>query len=149
MIGPFLIVIVAAAIAFGGQAAVYERMIRILIADRDRVRRESAVYLGLLCPATRRVEAEAGDVAKPQGSVSSGEGNKPTIAAPPGSASVRSTRKPAANPFYRPKRVPFRKFFNDVRKLTNTPQQKTDALAEAISIARESQKKPQEKTHVS
>jgi hypothetical protein len=107
------------------QAALYEEIIRRVEEERDFARNESRVYRGLLMPALKRTEAASGDRENtiPQ--------SHPVEKAP---ASTPSRSPQTAS---RLRRLPFRQQFNLARKAMNTPQQRTDALAEALQTARE------------
>ena len=105
---------------FERQKAVYEQLVRVLENDRDAARQEARVFRGLVLPSFSRVEAS-------EGAPEAGESQRTAV----------SQKKPAqaTQSFYRPARLPFRKLFNMERRKTNTPQQKTDALATALQKA--------------
>jgi hypothetical protein len=116
-----------------GHAAIVAR----LEDERDHARNEAKVYRGLLIPAITRSEA------KPAGAAGS------AIESPTSTATASGRRPASAASTRSASRVPFRNLFNAARRMTNTKQQRTDALANALQTAREfaAQKSVEEKSN--
>jgi hypothetical protein len=144
LLGLLLGVIGAGWYGFERQSAVYEQLLRVLENDRDAARNEAKVFRGLLFPVLNKVEAVSEDAAK-RSSQPSGEGRN--------SGSVASSQTASVSPRRRPRFIPSRVWFNMLRKNTNTPQKKTDALASALdkqvpkSVSAQTSS-PQEKNYV-
>jgi hypothetical protein len=112
--------------AYEREAAIHIQMIATLEEERDAARDEAKIFRNLLFPAVAR--AENGELASAK--------------APPSQQSIPDTR-----PRLR-RQGSWKNFFNEVRKLSNTPQQKTDALASALEKQKVPVSTTQEKTHV-
>lgn len=141
-LGAFLATLIVGIAGIVAQRRAYERLVDIVVADRDRDRLENKVFRALLFPAIVRAEKAveaagiAGDSSLPQNKPPAPQ-HTPTPAA--------STTQPPASPLDRKPgrmRLPFRIRFNQTRRELNTKQQKTDALASALE-----KQKPQEKTN--
>lgn len=126
------------------QARVYEQLISMLASDRDSARHEAQVYRGILAPSLRRAEAGVTDAAAPVRPAHPGPGQAKTTPAPAVSNSSASRLRFGG-------RTPFRRAFNFARQATNTPQNRVNALADAIQTARNlaANKSVEEKTNVS
>lgn len=124
--------------AMARQEELHAEIVVHLQAERDFARNEARVYRNLLMPALKKAEGEPADRAS--------QPEPPRTASPVAGHQARSA-SPAAERRRR-QIVPFRKFFNDMRRMTNTPQRKTDALAEAIQTAQEIAAQKQETSHV-
>jgi hypothetical protein len=135
-------VLLAGWFGFERYRQVYEQLIAAITAERDKALHEAKVYRGLLLPALSRVEAAAASEGAPGQQRDLG-GSR---AVP--NASSQAAAKPASSRMRR-LRVGSREFFNEMRRARNTPQIKTDALADAIEHVNAQQKVPtQEKPHV-
>lgn len=109
--------------------AEHAETIRRLEAERDKAQNEATVYRNFLIPRLREKEAE-----------------------PP--APPTTTPLQVKNPALQRRRkrgARFVNWFNEMRRSTNTPQQRTDALAQALENARDlaAHKSVEEKQHVS
>ena len=138
--GLLLGVIAAGWFGFERQRQVYEQLVATVEAERDKVAMEAKVYQRLLFPVLNRAEAGLGEANDTTQKRFSGEGQIGSA-----SASSNPAQKNSVKRTVRRRNVPFRMLFNELRRAANTSQQKTDALATALS----QQKVPtQEKTHV-
>ena len=108
--------------AFDRQRQIYEQLFQILERDRDEARHEAKVFRGLAFPVMLKIESRE-EAAQP------GLSSQPLRQSTASGAASSGPSTP--NPLFN-KRTPFRIRFNQMRKLTNTPQQKTDALASAL-----------------
>jgi hypothetical protein len=117
----------------------YEQIVRILERQRDEARQEAKVFRNLLFPVMAKAESGA------SGDVSSAAATPVAAArqAPP-SASPKAPELPKTVADIWKMKVPYRQKFKLYQQLTNSKQQRTDALASAL----EKQKPAQEKTHV-
>lgn len=127
---------------FERQRQVYDQLVATLAADRDAARNETKVFRSLLFPSITRAEENLGDVSR---QVQAPGGGSPVPRTSPKDPSVRTSARSRA-------RISSRAWFNVIRKQSNTPQIKTDALADAIKFVNESQKvqsavPSQEKSH--
>lgn len=120
--------------ALNRQREVYEQLVRTLENDRDAARQESKVFRGLLFPVINRAEAASEGAAAFSPGASSTPGRRAPKAAPLEVAAPKTVEE-----IWR-LRVPYREKFKLLRQLSNSKQQRTDALASAL--------KQQEKTHV-
>lgn len=100
-------VLVAGWFGYERQREVYEQLVRTLENDRDAARSEAKVFRGLLFPVLNRVDAPAALLEQPD-------------ERSPAKRQVRS-------------HIPFRLRFDQIRKVMNTRQQSTDALAAALA----------------
>lgn len=101
---------------YNQQAKRYEQIIRILAADRDKIREECTVYRNLLFPVLGRVEGatEASRV-------------EPRATTRPAQAAVAPSAQALLN-----RRTPFRIRFKQAVTQFNTPQKSHDALVKAL-----------------
>ncbi len=104
------------------QIEMHAEIIARLEIERDYARHEAKVYRGLLMPAVKRAEAESDDAVP--------------AATPRSAAQGSSTASTHPAPLRRGRQVPYRSWFNQARRLTNTKQQRVDALGDAIENAR-------------
>lgn len=116
------------------QRDVYERMIRQLEHDRDQARTEAQVFRRLVIPNFARAEALTSTAAAPTSPTSAGPARAVDTkgqSAPNGTAAPSNRiGNPAMN-----RRIPFRQRFKMLTAQHNTPQQKTNTLADAILAA--------------
>lgn len=135
-------VIAAGLYGFERQRQVYEQLVKTLEADRDGVIKEMRVYRNLLFPVLARADNPVAVA------------DLPNTTAPKAANAVVVNRAGVVPHTGRPvQRLSFRQRFNKARKTTNTPQIKTDVLADAIRFMNQTQKvselsKPEEKNHV-
>ena len=105
------------------QRQVCADLIQRLEADRDLARNEAKVYRELLFPVLRKTDTASG-----------GASTATTTSAisPNGQTATVRDASPKAVPAKVRTRMPFRIRFNEMRRQMNTPQQKTDAMADAL-----------------
>jgi len=141
LIGILLGVLAVGWVAIERQREVYEQLVASVEAERDKAVNESKVYQRLLFPVLNRVEAGLKDANDPTPNKSLGEGLI-------GAASASSSPAAQLKRPVRRRRMPFRFLFNEIRRASNTPQQKVDALANALLKQKVPTSAAQEKTHV-
>lgn len=120
------------------QRDVYERMIRQLEHDRDQARSEAQVFRRLVIPNFARAEALTSAAAAPPrptptseaGARAAADTKGQQLPSPGAAAPSNRTGNPAMN-----RRIPFRQRFKMLTAQHNTPQQKTNTLADAILAA--------------
>jgi hypothetical protein len=121
--------------AFERQRAVYEQLVDEVKNDRDGAYQEMRVYRGLLFPVVKMAEERksvAGSTPASPAPLASSSTVEPAAGEKSGRSSGRARPR---------RRVPFRHFFNQARRETNTPQKSTDALASALELANQSKEK--------
>jgi hypothetical protein len=118
----------------------YEQIIKLLEAERDAARNEAKVFRNLSFPAIARAEGAA---AEPPAHATPATTPGPRSAAPsrPAIAAVANTAPKTLDEVFA-SRLRYRDKFKMVMKLTNSKQQKTNALASALSQQKPVQEKP-------
>jgi len=134
LIGTIAALFALLAWAFHRQREIYEQLFSVLERDRDEAKHEAKVFRGLAFPVMLKVESRE----EAAGAVVSQQPLRNDAAQAPPASSGLSTK---LNPFFN-RRSPFRIRFNKMRALTNSKQQKTDALAAALENAKPPRKEP-------
>lgn len=120
------------------QRDVYERMIRQLEHDRDQARTESQVFRRLVIPNFARAEALTSAAAAPPNPPPTSEAGARAAVDQKGRPADNSSAAAPSNRTGNPamnRRIPFRQRFKMLTAQHNTPQQKTNTLADAILAA--------------
>jgi hypothetical protein len=115
-----LIVGIVAGLAIADRTT--KKLIATLESDRELARNEAKVFRGLLFPVLNRSTEEA----KPAPEL-------PEIVKKPAQPAAAP---PPVNPLQRPRHMRTKTWFNQVRRILNSKQQRTDALSSAIEQAR-------------
>lgn len=135
-VGAAIVVLIFEFLIRPQQESLYAEIIARLEAERDKALHEAKVYRNLIMPALKRAE-EAESV-----------GARPTPEQMAQVAKVVNSSRPALERRRR-RVIPYLDMFNQVRKATNTSQKRTDALADAIQIAKDLAAQKQETPHAS
>jgi len=114
-------VIAAGWFGYESQQNVYDKLIFELQRQVQEARNEAKVFRGLLFPSINKAEVNLGDVRSASPAQISGEGSSAASRTAPKGASAR-----------RRMRISTKDWFNQMRRASNGPQVKTDALAAAI-----------------
>lgn len=139
LFGLLLAVLLVGWYSFERQKETYGQLVAILARDRDEAKAELTAFRKVLFPGLARFDVKS----EPHIDVPAAQ---PTPLAA-GKTAGTSTKAPlTGNPLMN-KRVPFRVRFNSARKLFNTGQRNTDALASALQ--QQKHKPLEEKANVS